>query len=35
VRGTIGGTPVDLTLTRRNGCEIDRYDRMLALFGLS
>jgi hypothetical protein len=35
VRGTLRGRPVDLAFTRRNGCEIDRYDRILELFGLS
>jgi hypothetical protein len=30
VRGTLDGTPVDLTVTRTDGCEIDRYDRITA-----
>jgi hypothetical protein len=35
VRGTLAGRPVDLAFTRRNGCEIGRYDRILELVGLS
>lgn len=28
VRGTLDGGPVDLTVSRTDGCEIDRYDRI-------
>jgi len=28
VAGTLDGRPVDLLVTRRNGCEIERYDRL-------
>lgn len=30
VRGTLDGAPLDLTVTRTDGCEIDRYDRISA-----
>jgi hypothetical protein len=30
VRGTLDGAPVGLTVTRTDGCEIDRYDRLVA-----
>ena len=30
VRGTLDGVPVDLTVTRTDGCEIDRYERITA-----
>jgi hypothetical protein len=29
VEGTIGGEAVDTTLTRANGCEIERFDRLV------
>lgn len=32
VRGTVKGKKVDATFTRSNGCEIDRYERAVALF---
>lgn len=31
VEGTLDGEPVDALLTRVNGCEIDRFDRLLPL----
>ena len=31
VAGTLDGPPVDATFTRSNGCEIARWDRMVAL----
>ena len=31
LEGTIGGEPVSTTLTRANGCEIDRFDRITPL----
>ncbi len=31
IEGTIGGEPVDATLTRANGCEIERFDRFAKL----
>jgi hypothetical protein len=33
VRGTVDGTPVRVEVTRENGCEIDRYDRMETALG--
>ncbi len=35
VRGSFRGQPVDAVFTRRNGCEIARYDRLLRLLGLA
>jgi hypothetical protein len=34
VRGVFRGQAVDAVFTRRNGCEIARYDRLLRLLGL-
>jgi hypothetical protein len=28
--GTLDGAPLDLVITRTDGCEIDRYDRVVA-----
>lgn len=34
VTGTIAGERVEATFTRRNGCEIDRWERLAAVFPL-
>lgn len=34
VRGVHRGDAVDATVTRRNGCEIARYDRLMRVLGL-
>ena len=33
LEGRLEGRPVDLTVARRDGCEIPRYDRLAAVLG--
>jgi hypothetical protein len=35
VRGTYRGRPIEATFNRRNGCEIERYDRLMRALGLT
>lgn len=35
VRGTYRGRPIEAMFNRRNGCEIERYDRLMRALGLT